>query len=121
MFPTLLLGSNRKHFYKISWCEIQDIEYNEKPQVFLKLTDENIIIFVDFKKLLPGKFNPSYINMEIGDRISIEADIFKWKNNEPDWMLYMSWGKNEDTKESNYEKVVEEIVNLLEPICIGSN
>lgn len=99
-------------FIKYLGCEIQDVEYNDQLQVYLRLTDENIAVFIQYFKDTPNEYHPWMILMEIKtpDGVStIKVNILEWSQ---------SGCGNFSTK---YEKVVEEILNLLKPICIGSN
>ena len=104
-------------------CEIQDIEYNDQLQALLKLTDENIVVLVQYFKDTPNEYHPWQIVMKAktSDGVStVKVNIPEWKNNDD-----LSWSHSvygvPSVKESNYKKVVEKIINLLEPICIGSN
>lgn len=104
-------------------CEIQDVEYNDQLQVFLELTNEDIVILVRYFKDTPNEYHPWQIVMKArtSDSVSaVKVNIPEWKNNND-----LSWSHSgygvPSAKEGDYEKVVEEIINLLEPICIGSN
>ena len=95
-------------------CEIKDIEYNDQLQVLLKLTNENIIILVEYYKDTPNKYHTLQIVMKTktpNGVSTIGLDVLRWNNNDHDTL---------STEESGY-KVINEIVNLLEPICISSN
>lgn len=110
-------------FIKYLGCEIQDIEYNDQLQALLKLTDENIVILVQYYKDTPNRYHPWQIVMKaknLDGASTIKVNISEWKNNDD-----LSWSHSgygvPFAKEGDYEKVVKEIINLLEPICIGSN
>lgn len=93
-------------------CEIQDIEYNDQLQALLKLTDENITVFIQYFKDAPNRYHPWMIFVEIRtpDGVcTIKVNILEWSS---------GYGTS---SAKDYEKVVEEILNLLKPICIGSN
>lgn len=110
-------------FIKYLGCEIQGIEYSDQLQALLKLTDENIVVLVQYYKDTPNKYCPWQMSMEIKNKSGVstlKADIIEWENDvSTSWMRWSDRQCNKVCKK--YEKVVEEIINLLEPICIGSN
>lgn len=103
-------------------CEIQDVQYSDQLQALLKLTDENIVILIQYFKDAPNEYYPWQMSMEIRNKSGVstlKADIIEWENDA--LTSWMRWSGQYNKVCKKYEKVVEEIVNLLEPICIGSN
>lgn len=103
-------------------CEIQNIAYSDQLQAFLKLTDKNVIIFVQYFKDTPNDIHPWQMSMEIKSKSgvsTVKADILEWENGVTTWIRWSDRPGNKVCEK--YEKVVEEILNLLEPICIDSN